>query len=559
MGEQIQTIDKESVKKAYREKVTDFKTASGIEVKEVYGPEDMADIDFEKDINFPGEYPYTRGHHPLMYRGKLWNIREISGVSTAPRANDRFKFLISQGMSAIQCELDGPTWYGLESDQPYCEGQLGICGVGLNSYRDVVDLCEGIPLDAVSFGIATYFPVIWQSYLLNAERRGYDIYKLRGVGGAINWQLPSTVPSYSEMLYINSRISTLGRWNSDFQEYLLKNFPNWNLWFCTSYDFREAGSDAIQEIAFTIACRDDLIVEMQRRGLDVSAVGRRLSPVLSVDRDFFEEIAKLRAARRIWARTMKDKWKVTDPKAMILRMHVNGSGSYLTRQQPLVNIARGTVMAMAGALGGCMGMQIPSFDEAWATPTEEAQRVAIRTQQILRYESGIAKVADPLAGSYYVEWLTKKLEEEAEAMVKDIEDIGGWIAALDSGWVHEQFSKSFQELHKKEETGERVHVGVNKYEIPPEEDFKPETYTPEHMDVETYVDDFKKFKESRDTENLKRKLEDIRLAAEQPETNLLPSTLEALKADATFSEIIGVLRMVDGLEYDWAGDRKYPF
>jgi methylmalonyl-CoA mutase N-terminal domain/subunit len=559
MEQRPKEIDKKKIEQAYREATTDYDTVSGIPVKEVYNPEDLAGMDYQKDIAPPGEYPFTRGHHPLMYRGKLWNIREISGLSTPRKFNERLKFLVDQGASALDWELDGPTMYGLEPDQPYAEGQLGICGVTLHTLRDVETLCQGIPIDAVSLSVATFTPAVWQSYMLTAKKRGYDFHSIRGVGGAIHYYGPACLPSYSEMLYRNGGYSVLARWSNDFCEYVLKNCPKWNLWFSSSYDFREAGGDAIHEIAFTLAIRNELLREMSRRGVDINVAAKKLSPVFAADRDFFEEIAKLRAARRVWARTLKEEFGVTDPAAMRLRFHIDVSGSNYTRQQPLVNIVRGSLGTLAAVLGGCMGVQTPSYDEAWATPTEEAVTLAIRTQQVIRYESGVTRVADPLGGSYYIESLTNKLEEEILAMTDKIEQMGGWLVAMQKGWVHDQLHEGLLATQKKIESGERVVVGVNRYAIPPEKDFKPGVYAPGRGDVEEYIAEFKAFKEKRNHKKVKETLEKLRSVAKDPGKNLIPYTFEALEADATFPEITGVLRMADGLEYDWAGEREYPF
>jgi methylmalonyl-CoA mutase N-terminal domain/subunit len=559
MEQGSKVIDKEKIEKAYREATTDYNTVSGIPLKEVYNPEDISDIDYQRDIGKPGEYPFTRGHHPLMYRGKLWNIREISGLSTPKKFNERLKFLVEQGASALDWELDGPTIYGLEPDQPYAEGQLGVCGVTLHSLRDVEILCQGIPIDTVSLSVATFTPAIWQSYMLTAKKRGYNPDILRGVGGAIHYYGPACLPSYSEMLYHNGGYSTLARWSNDFCEHVLKNCPKWNLWFSSSYDFREAGANAVQEIAFTLAIRNELLREMQRRGVDMNIAAKKLSPVFAADRDFFEEIAKLRAARRVWARTLKEEFGVTDPSAMRLRFHIDVSGFNYTRQQPLVNIVRGTLGTLAAVLGGCMGVQTPSYDEAWATPTEEAVTLAIRTQQVIRYESGVTKVADPLGGSYYIEWLTNKLEEDILALTHKIEQMGGWLAVMQKGWVHEQLKEGLLDTQHKIESGERIVIGVNRFAIPAEEDYKPKVYAPERGEVEEYIREFKEFKKRRDQKKLRDALETLRSAAKEPNQNLLSPTFAALEAEATFPEIIGVLRLADGLEYDWAGEREYPF
>jgi len=559
MRSQTEEIRREKIKEAYREAATDFATDSGISVKNVYTPEDVSDIDFDKNIGLPGQYPFTRGHHPMMYRGKLWNIREIAGLSTPEKFNERCKFLVEQGASALDWELDGPTLYGIEPDQPMAEGQLGVCGVALHTLRDVQILSEGLPLDELSLSSDAFYPDVWQSYILTAKKKGHDISKLRGIGGGIFYYGPSVFPSRMDWLVHKGGFSTLARWGNDFCEYVCKNFPKWNIWFTSSYDLQEAGGNAIHEIAFTIAMANEFIREMLKRGMDINAISSRLSPVLGANRDFFEEIAKLRAARRIWARTMKEQFGATDPKAMCLRFHVDVSGSNFTRQQPLVNIARGALGTLAAVLGGSMGIQTPSFDEAWATPTEEAVRLAIRTQQVIRYESGVTRVADPLAGSYYVEWLTSELEGKIESMVHQIEQMGGWLEVLERGWVHEQLKEGLLEIQRKVENGERTVVGVNRFQIPPEEDFKPEVYAPDTSDVEEYLDEYKKFKERRDYKNLRGKIKSLQKAASDPGINLVPYVYDALEANATFPEIIGVMRMNDGFEYDWAGERDFPF
>ena len=543
----------------YFEKVKDFTTPSGIDVKGFYTPEDLDGINYERDIAHPGEYPYTRGHHPDMYRGKLWNIREISGLATPKAFNKRLKFLLEQGQGALDWEMDGPTMYGLEPDQPMAEGQIGVCGISLHTLEDVVILSEGLPLDQISLCMASG-PVVQQAYLLAAKKRGYDLNLLRVVGGHLHYYSPACMTSFNETLFLpNGRLSTLARWSNDWLEYVLKTFPRWNAWFISAYDFREAGGNAIHEIAFTIACAREMIREMLKRGVDINDIGRKLSPVFACDRDFFEEIAKLRAARRIWARMMKEEFGATDPKAMRLRFHIDVSGVNYTRQQPLVNLARGTLGALAAVLGGCMGIQLPSYDEAWATPTEEAVRLAIRTQQVIRYESGAARVADPLAGSYYIERLTNELEERILSMAEKIEQMGGWVTALRNGWALSQLRESLLDIQKKVESGERTVLGVNRFPIPDEEDFKPEVYRPDEAEVKEYVNEFRDFKERRNRDQVKRTLDNLRQKAEHTEDNLTPHVFDAIEANATFEEISGVLRMIDGLDYDWAGEREYPF
>jgi methylmalonyl-CoA mutase N-terminal domain/subunit len=468
--------------------------------------------------------------------------------------------LIKEGQGVLDWEIDGPTMYGIEPDQAYAAGQFGVTGVALHRLKDVEELCRGLPLDEISISSDSLHPHIFQSYILTAKKRGIPLEKLRGIGGAIFWYVTTVIPSYSEVLYLKgSDISSLGRWGNDFMEYVLRNCPKWNLWYVSAYDFREAGGDAIEEIAFTIAIRDEILEEMKRRGIDVGYVASRLSPVLGADRDFFEEIAKMRAARRVWARTMKEKWKTTSQAAMTMRFHVDVSGVNYTMQQPRVNLVRGTLGTLSAVLGGAMGIQTPSYDEAYWTPTEEAVRLAIRTQQVIRYESGVPRVADPLGGSYYVEWLTKELEGKIMKMVGEIEEMGGWIAALDRGWVHNRLKRGLLDIQRKIERGERTVIGVNKLVIPKEDDFKPSVYRPGVSEVKEYLDEYGEWKKRRDKQKLMEVLEKLRHAAEHTDENLVPYVFSALEADATFAEIIGVLRMVDGLEYDWAGEREYPF
>ncbi|MDO8785737.1 MAG: methylmalonyl-CoA mutase family protein [Syntrophales bacterium] len=555
-------LRKEKITEAYREAVTDFKTDSGIPVKELYTQDDLAGINVHEDIGLPGEYPFTRGHHPKMYRGKLWNIRNITGLSTPKAYNERLRYLIGQGMTAIECELDNPTFYGLEPDQPAADGHLGVCGTCLHSLKDVEEMLEGLPLDALSFSSAPAVPDVSQAYILTAMKHGCDINKLRGLALIPHFYLFNTcVPDQEYITFLNGRTSTIFRWSNDFLEYICRNLSKWNGWYSSGYDIREAFCDAVQEIAYSIAIRNETIREMVRRGIDVNVAAQKLMPVLSVSQDFFEEVAKFRAARKIWAATLKRDFGVTDQNALCLRFHANIAGSSFTRQQPLVNLMRGTLGCLAGVLGGAMGIQVPSYDEAWATPSEDAATLAVRTQQIIRYESGVPRVADPMAGSYYVEWLTNEMAQKIEAEVDKIEKMGGWLEAMRTGWVKRELEKSQIALQGKIESGEKPVIGVNRFIIPPEEDFKPKRYAPDvSKEVEPYLAEYVEWRDKkRDKEKVKRALEKLYNIAGKTNDSLVPCVFEALEADVTFAEIRGVLRMVDGLEYDWAGERKDPF
>jgi methylmalonyl-CoA mutase N-terminal domain/subunit len=548
-----------SIVDAYREKVTDVSSASGIPLKDVYTSEDLSRINPEKDIGLPGQYPFTRGHHREMYRGKLWNIRQITGLSTPQRLNERLNFELSEGANALDYHIDGLGSYGLEPDQDAAVGQLGITGVASNTLKDVGTAVEALPLDQVSICFVSPFPTLVQAYILEAKRRGYDPSQLRIVHCAFTLWYPMCHYSYQESLFTNGGLSKIGKWGYDFCEYALKNLPKLNIWHFDGPSATEGGGNAIHEMAFVLAVRNELIREMLKRGVDINTIGRRLSPTVSLGSDFFENIIKLRAARQLWARTMKEDFGATDPAAMTLRIHANVVGSIYTRQQPLVNIARGAIAALSGVLAGSLGLQVAAYDESFCTPTEESVQLAIRTQQVLRYETGVAKVADPLGGSYYVEALTKKMEEEIDALLDKIEEMGGWMKVLQSGWVHEEMQKGALEDQKKVESGEKIVVGLNEFTIPPEEDMKPKLFAPDPADVEAYIADFKAFKKSRNNTRVKETLTDLRKTAEQGNTNLVPSVFRALEAESTFPEILGVLRMADGLEYDWAGERKYPF
>lgn len=549
---------KNDIGEMYREAVTDFATPSGIPVKGVYTPEDISGVDFGRDIGLPGKYPFTRGHHPEMYRGRLWNIKQITGPATPVEYNKRTKFEACEGEASFDYHVDAVTNHGIEPDQPSARSQIGVTGVITNRLDDVMVAIEGLPLDKVSMSLSCHFPTLTQAYILAAKKYGYSQQDLRIAHPVWSMWIAICAPTYRELFFIKDRISTLGRWVYDFCEYALRNLPRLKLWYMDGASICDAGANVIQEIACIITSRNELIREMLRRGVDVNTVGSAISPTFALDRDFFENIAKVRALRRMWARTMKE-LGVTDPAALALRMHANVIGSTLARQQPLVNIARGAIQGLSGVLAGCMGMHISCYDEPYSIPTEEAVRMSVRIQQVLRYESGVARVADPLAGSYYVEWLTTEIEKRAEELVNKIEGMGGFLAVLQSGWLQKEIMNEGLNKEEKVESGERTVVGVNRFTIPPEEDFEPEIYTPDSGEIKAYLARLSEFRKKRDTRKVKESLENLRRIAGKTNDNLTPYVFAAIEADATFPEIIGVLRMVDRLEYDWAGEREYPF
>ncbi len=547
------SIDRERVRQQYREAATDTTTDSGLPLKPVYTAEDAEGI----DLGLPGEFPFTRGHHSRMYQGKLWNIRQITGLSTPREYNRRLHMEIAEGAGALTYHVDELADYGLEPDQPTAEGMIGVTGGTSNHLGDVKAALEGLPLDEVSLCPACTSPLISQAILLAARHHGYDISQLRLVHGSFVMWLPMCYRSLTEVTFANGRISSLGKWGLDYCEYILRQLPKVNIWYFDGASVHEGGGSAVQEMAFIIACRDDLLRQMTERGLEPALVARALSPTVALGRDFFENIAKIRALRHLWATTLSEGFGISDPRALALRVHGNVVGSLCTRQQSQVNLSRVAIAALSGVLAGVMGMQLACYDEAFATPTEEAVRLAIRTQQVLRYETGTAQVADPLGGSFFMEHLTSQMEEEARALLADMEARGGWLALLENGWVHEVMRQRSWEMQQQVESGERVVVGVNRFTTPSEQDPPPPIFSPDEEEVAHYLQEYLSFREGRDLQPVRAFLEALGAAAQKGD-HLVEPVGRAMEAGATFAEIVGTLRLADGLEYDWAGERRPP-
>lgn len=552
------TIRADKINEQYREAMTDTATDSGIPLKPVYTADDLAGLDLEHQLGLPGEYPFTRGHHPEMYRGKLWNIRQITGLSTPHENNRRMRMQLEEGAGALTYHPDGITLYGMEPDQPGAAGKLGVTGVISNRLADVETSLEGLPLDAVSICPGCTTPLISQSILLTVKKRGYDMSKFRLVDGWGPIWLPMGYTSLKFMTFANGQLSSFGKWGFDFWEYVLRNLPKGVIYYFDGPTAFDGGANSIQEAAFILSSRNAVLREMQRRGLDLNAVAAVLSPTISLGRDFFENICKIRALRRLWATTLHDDFGITNPKALPLRLHANTMGSLCTMQQPRVNLVRVAVAALSGVLSGVSGLQLAAFDEAFATPSEDALLLSIRSNQVLRHETGVGRVADPLGGSYFVESLTSRIGDEIESVYRDMESRGGWLTVLENGWVNRQMEKNSWEMQQKIESGERVVVGVNRFQIPPEEDVVPQVFVPETGHVDEYVADYVRWREGRPIDQVKSALDALDRAARKGE-NLVEPTNRALEADATFAEIVGTLRQVDGLDWDWAGERKYPF
>ena len=523
-----------------------FMTTSSQEVDRLYTPLDNLKTDFNKDISFPGEFPYTRGIHSTMYRGRLWTMRMFAGFGSAEETNERFKYLLSQGNAGLSTAFDLPTLYGYDSDSPMAAGEFGECGVGVSSIEDMSILFKDIPLDNVTTSMTINSPaaMTWAMYIANAENRGIPKSNL---GGTIQNDILKEYIAQKEYIFPPNPSMRLV---TDTVEYGTKNMPKWNTISISGYHIREAGSTAVQELAFTLAdgyAYADWAIE---RGLNIDDFAPRFSFFFNAHNDFFEEIAKYRAARRIWARDMKYKYGAKDPRSMTLRFHTQTAGCSLTAQQPEINIVRVAIQAMAGVLGGTQSLHTDSMDEALALPSEKAVQIALRTQQIIAHESGVANVADPLGGSYYLEWLTDDMERQSRDYFDRIESLGGVVSAIEKGFFQKEIAAAAYKYQQEIDNNERTVVGVNEFtsnepvEIPILE-----------MDPEGFERQCRRLKNLRSSRNKARheaSLTAIEKAAEGDE-NLMPHFIEAAKAKATLGEMCDVLRGVFG-EYREGSD-----
>lgn len=523
----------------------EFKTLSGIEIKTVYDPADIEHIDFVKDIGYPGEYPFTRGVYPNMYRGRLWTMRQFSGFGTAEDTNQRWKMLLEEGETGLSTAFDFPTLMGVDSDDPLADGEVGKVGVAVDTLKDFEILFDGIPLDKVSTSFTINPPagIILAMYVAVAEKQGVPKEKIRGT--IQNDMLKEFHAQNTLVLPPEPSIKII----VDIFEWGIENVPKFNLISISGYHIREAGSTAVQELAFTIADGMAYVEAAIERGIDVDRLAPQLSFFFNSHNDFFEEIAKFRAARRMWAKIMRDEFGAKNPRSWWLKFHTQTAGCSLTAQQPLNNIIRTTIQAMAAVLGGTQSLHTNSFDEAWALPSEEAVRVALRTQQIIAYESGIPNTVDPLAGSYYVEWLTDKMEKLAWKYIEDIRKMGegsilrGVLKGIENGFFVREISDSAARYQREIEEGRRIVVGVNKFTI--DEELKIPILKVDPEVQRRQIERLKKVRKERDNEAVKEALDWLRSAAENDE-NVMPAILEAVKCYASVGEIMGVLKDVYG-------------
>jgi methylmalonyl-CoA mutase N-terminal domain/subunit len=529
----------------YPERKKEFKTLSGIPINRLYTPDDIRDLDYNRDLCFPCVHPFTRGVYPTMHRGVYWTRRLIAGYGTPEDTNRRLKFLIKQGQTGLNVIFDLPTHRGIDPDDPRARGEVGKDGVSCPTLRDMEAIFEGISIEKYSVSVITAAHV-FAMYIAMAEKRGLDLSRLRGTVQSDMLQAIQGCGALASDIYSRGpgAIDFAVEICVDIIEFCTKHMPKWYPISIVGRNIREAGADAVQEIAFAFSNGITFVEKCIARGMDVNQFGQRLSFMFSAENDFFEEIAKFRAARRVWANLMKERFGATNPLAMLMRVHVQNSSLAYTAQQPLNNIIRGTIHTIAAVLGGVQSIHTNAYDEAWGLPTEESAMVALRTQQIIAEESGIMDTIDPLAGSYYVEWLTNKLEEKIVELMKEIEKNGGMIKLTENGWVKRKLREGCYRFQKEIEKGERAVVGVNKYIV------EGEQLNINILEVDPKAEGHqiarvRKVREERDERDAKKALDALREAADRkvknPKENIIRPAIDAFKAGATLGEVYSAI------------------
>jgi methylmalonyl-CoA mutase, N-terminal domain len=515
------------------ERKDEFVTVSGRSVDRLYGPWDLEGFEYLRDLGFPGEYPFTRGIHSSMYRGRPWTIRQFMGFADPDESNKRLKYLMEHGAPGLNVAFDMPTIHGLNSDHSLAHGEVGRDGVPIDSLEDMERLFADIPLGEVSTSLVIAYPPIPSMYFAMAIDQGADLGRLRGT-----FQNDSFCRDVAANVRVLPRRAEL-KLCTDVVEYCTRNVPSWYPISIVGYQIREKGCTAAQELAFNLGDGIEFVRSFVGRGLEVDDFGPRLSFMWNAHNDFFEEIAKYRAARRMWARIMSERFGARDPRSMMVRFHTQTAGCSLTAQQPLNNIVRATIQALAAILGGTQSLHTDSYDEALSLPTEESLKVAVRTQQVIAEESGVANTVDPMGGSYFVEKLTGELEEEAWEYIERVEEMGGMIEAVESGYIQREVAKAAWRYQQDVETGRQVIVGVNKY-------VEEERAPVEILKISQEIEDAQKeriarLKERRDDARLREALDRLREAAAE-DLNLFEATTEAVRAYATLEEVWDVYR-----------------
>ncbi len=514
-------------------------TTSGVPVKRLYTPLDNTQLDYRRDIGFPGEYPFTRGVQPTMYRAKPWTMRMFAGFSTAEETNKRFKYLLSQGQTGLSTAFDMPTLYGYDTDHPLAAGEFGKCGVAVSSLVDMEILFEGLPLDKITTSMTINSPasVIWAMYIVNAEKRGFPMAKL---GGTLQNDILKEYSAQKEFLFPPEPSMRLV---VDTIEFGTRYMPKWNTISISGYHIREAGATAVQELAFTLADGLAYVEAALKRGLKIDEFAPRLSFFFDVHNDFFEEIAKFRAGRRLWAKLMRERYGAKDLRSWLMRCHAQTAGVSLTAQQPDNNIMRTTIQALAAVLGGTNSLHTNSLDEALALPTEKAVLIALRTQQIIAHESGVVNTVDPLGGSYFIEALTDQTERAAMEYIERIESLGGVLPCILNGFFQREIAESAYRYQQEIDMHKRTIVGVNDYIM--EEDIRVPTLYIDRVAEKAHLERLNRVRKDRDRVVVQKALDDLRRVAEGNE-NTMPTIIEAVKAYATLGEIMDVFRGVFG-------------
>ncbi|WP_164668675.1 acyl-CoA mutase large subunit family protein [Virgibacillus doumboii] len=511
-----------------------FTTSSNIEVERMYHPEN--DQDYEEKLGYPGVYPYTRGIQPTMYRSRFWTMRQYAGFGSAEETNKRFRYLLEQGQTGLSVAFDLPTQIGYDSDDPMAEGEVGKVGVAIDSLKDMEQLLDQIPLDKVSTSMTINAPasVLLCMYIAVGEKQGVPLEKLTGT-----IQNDILKEYIARGTYIFPPKPSM-RLITNIFEYCQQNVPKFNTISISGYHIREAGSTAVQEAAFTIADGIAYVDAALESGLDIDAFAPRLAFFFNAHNNFFEEVAKFRAARRIWAKIMKEHYNAKDPKSWKLRFHTQTGGSTLTAQQPDNNVVRVTMQALAAVLGGTQSLHTNSRDEALSLPTEESARIALRTQQIIAHESGVADTVDPLGGSYYVEELTDSIEAEVESYLERIREIGGAVQAVEEGFMQREIQQNAYETQKNIENEEEIIVGLNKFKL--EEEVNPDLLKVDEALEQAQIESLETVRNERDQKAVEKALTALREQSKQPDSNLIPYILEAVKVYASVGEICNVLR-----------------
>ena len=524
--------------KDHPERKSKFENLSGTEIKSIYTPEDIANLDYNSDGGFPGVYPFLRGVHSTMYRGRLWTMRQFAGFGSAEETNERYKYLLEHGETGLSVAFDYPTLYGYDTDHPLARGEFGKCGVAISSLKDMELLFSDIPVDKITTSMTINGPaaIVWAMYIANAENRGISN---NVIGGTIQNDILKEYIAQKSYIFPPEPSMRL---IVDTFEYGFKKIPRWNTISISGYHIREAGSTAIQELAFTLGDGLEYVKAAMNRGLEIDKFAPRLSFFFNSHNDFFEEIAKYRAARRIWAKELK-KLGAKKTRSLLMRFHTQTAGCSLTAQQPEVNIVRVTMQALAAVLGGTQSLHTNSMDEALALPSEKAVRIALRTQQIIAEESGVTDTIDPLGGSYYVEWLTDKMEEETYRYFDKVEKFGGVIPAIERGFFQREIAESAYRYQREIDENKRVVVGVNDYKT--DEELSIPILRMDEKGEQRQINRLKKLRKDRNQSKFDRNLKRLKKAAEGDE-NLMPYILDCVHGYATLGETCDVLREVFG-------------